>query len=80
MAWRKQTSQTRSAGANLVAVALTLPASIDAFGFIDRVMIVLIAKKIEAEFLLTDVKIGLLGGPMLQLPARAGHRDRPAGS
>ncbi len=45
-----------------IAVALTLLASVNAFGFIDRVMIALIAEKIKAEFLLTDLQIGLLGG------------------
>jgi predicted MFS family arabinose efflux permease len=45
-----------------LAVALTLLASINAFGFIDRVMIALVAEKIKAEFLVTDLQIGLLGG------------------
>lgn len=43
-------------------MALALLASINAFGFIDRVMIALIAEKIKAEFLITDLEIGLLGG------------------
>ncbi len=45
-----------------LAVAITLLGCINAFGFIDRVMIALIAEKIKAEFLLTDLQIGLLGG------------------
>lgn len=44
------------------AVALGLLAAINAFGFLDRVMIALIAEKIKAEFLVTDLQIGLLGG------------------
>jgi len=43
-------------------VALFLLAAINAFGFLDRVMIALIAEKIKAEFLVTDLEIGLLGG------------------
>ncbi len=43
-------------------IALTLLASINAFGFMDRVMIALVAEKMKAEFLLTDLQIGLLGG------------------
>lgn len=45
-----------------LTIAITLLASINAFGFIDRVMIALIAEKIKVEFLLTDLQIGLLGG------------------
>lgn len=45
-----------------LTVALILLASINAFGFLDRVMIALIAEKIKAEFLLSDLQIGLLGG------------------
>jgi predicted MFS family arabinose efflux permease len=41
---------------------LVLLAAINAFGFLDRVMIALIAEKIKAEFLITDLEIGLLGG------------------
>ena len=44
------------------ATALFLLASINAFGFIDRVMIALVAEKIKAEFLVSDFEIGLLGG------------------
>jgi predicted MFS family arabinose efflux permease len=44
------------------AVAIALLATINAFGFLDRVMIALIAEKIKAEFLVTDLQIGLLGG------------------
>lgn len=44
------------------ALALLLLASINAFGFIDRVMIALVAEKIKAEFFLSDTQIGLLGG------------------
>lgn len=42
--------------------ALVLLASINAFGFIDRVMIALVAEKIKAEFQVSDLQIGLLGG------------------
>lgn len=45
-----------------LTIALILLASINAFGFLDRVMIALIAEKIKAEFLLSDLQIGLLGG------------------
>lgn len=47
---------------NQRAIALLLLASINAFGFIDRVMIALVAEKIKAEFLISDLQIGLLGG------------------
>ncbi|MBN8817460.1 MAG: MFS transporter [Sphingomonas sp.] len=47
---------------NQVAVALVLLATVNAFGFIDRVMIALVAEKIKAEFLVSDLQIGLLGG------------------
>jgi len=45
-----------------MAFALTLLASINALGFMDRVMIALVAEKIKAEFSVTDFEIGLLGG------------------
>jgi MFS family permease len=41
---------------------MVLLASINAFGFIDRVIIALVAEKIKAEFFLSDLQIGLLGG------------------
>ena len=44
------------------AVALLLLASLNAFGFIDRVVVALVAEKIKAEFLVSDFQIGLLGG------------------
>lgn len=47
---------------NQTVTALALLAAINAFGFIDRVMIALVAEKIKAEFLVTDLEIGLLGG------------------
>ncbi len=45
-----------------LALAMVLLASINAFGFIDRVIIALVAEKIKAEFFLSDLQIGLLGG------------------
>jgi len=44
------------------AVALLLLALLNAFGFIDRVVVALVAEKIKAEYLVTDLEIGLLGG------------------
>ena len=52
---------------NQRAVALLLLASLNAFGFIDRVVIGLIAEKVKAEFLLSDFEIGLLGGTIFAL-------------
>ena len=43
-------------------LALTFLAVVYAFGFIDRVMIALVAEQLKAEFAVTDVHIGLLGG------------------
>jgi MFS family permease len=45
-----------------LALAMVLLVSINAFGFIDRVIIALVAEKIKAEFFLSDLQIGLLGG------------------
>jgi predicted MFS family arabinose efflux permease len=47
---------------NQRAVALILLASLNAFGFIDRVVVALVAEKIKAEYLVSDFEIGLLGG------------------
>lgn len=47
---------------NQRTTALVLLALVNAFGFIDRVMIALVAEKIKAEFLVSDLEIGLLGG------------------
>lgn len=47
---------------NQRAIALILLASMNAFGFIDRVVVALVAEKIKAEFLVSDFEIGLLGG------------------
>ena len=52
---------------NQRAVALLLLASLNAFGFIDRVVVALVAQKVKAEFLLTDLDIGLLGGTAFAL-------------
>ena len=41
---------------------MILLASINAFGFIDRVVVALVAEKIKAEYLVSDLQIGLLGG------------------
>ena len=49
------------------AIALTLLASLNAFGFIDRVVIALVAEKVKAEFLVSDLAIGLLGGTAFAL-------------
>jgi predicted MFS family arabinose efflux permease len=45
-----------------IAVALLLLASLNAFGFIDRVVVALVTQQLKAEFSLTDLHIGLLGG------------------
>jgi len=45
-----------------IAVALLLLASLNAFGFIDRVVVSLVAQQLKAEFQLTDLDIGLLVG------------------
>jgi len=45
-----------------IAVALLLLASLNAFGFIDRVVVALVTQQLKAEFQLTDLHIGLLGG------------------
>lgn len=42
--------------------ALLVLATIYAFGFIDRVLIALVAEQIKAEFNISDFEIGLLGG------------------
>lgn len=42
--------------------ALFLLATIYAFGFIDRVLIALVAEQMKAEFSISDFEIGLLGG------------------
>ena len=47
---------------NQRAIALLLLASLNAFGFIDRVVIALVTEKIKAEFRVSDLDIGLLGG------------------
>jgi len=52
---------------NQRAVALLLLASLNAFGFIDRVVIGLVAEQVKAEFLLSDLEIGLLGGTVFAL-------------
>ena len=52
---------------NQRGVALLLLASLNGFGFIDRVVIGLIAEKIKVEFLLSDLEIGLLGGTAFAL-------------
>ncbi len=52
---------------NQRAVALLLLASLNGFGFMDRVVIGLIAEKVKAEFLLSDLEIGLLGGTAFAL-------------
>ena len=44
------------------AIALILLAALNAFGFIDRVVVALVAEKIKAEYLVSDFEIGLLGG------------------
>jgi predicted MFS family arabinose efflux permease len=49
------------------ALALILLASLNAFGFIDRVVVALIAEKVKAEFLISDLEIGLLGGTAFAL-------------
>lgn len=45
-----------------IGVALLLLASLNAFGFIDRVVVSLVAQQLKAEFQLTDLDIGLLVG------------------
>jgi predicted MFS family arabinose efflux permease len=45
-----------------IAVALLLLASLNAFGFIDRVVVSLVTQQLKAEFSLTDMDIGLLVG------------------
>jgi predicted MFS family arabinose efflux permease len=52
---------------NQRAVALLLLASLNAFGFIDRVVIGLIAEQVKAEFSLSDLQIGLLGGTVFAM-------------
>jgi predicted MFS family arabinose efflux permease len=47
---------------NQIAVALLLLASLNAFGFIDRVVVSLVAQQLKAEFRFTDFDIGLLVG------------------
>lgn len=44
--------------------ALVLLAALNAFGFIDRVVVALVAEKVKAEFLISDLEIGLLGGTL----------------
>lgn len=44
------------------AIALILLASLNALGFMDRVVIALVTEKIKAEFSVSDLDIGLLGG------------------
>jgi predicted MFS family arabinose efflux permease len=50
-----------------VGVALVLLAALNAFGFIDRVVVALVAEQLKAEFRLTDLEIGLLGGTAFAL-------------
>jgi len=50
-----------------VALSLVVLAAVNAFGFMDRVMIALVAEKIKAEFLVSDFQIGLLGGTAFAL-------------
>lgn len=45
-----------------IGVALLLLASLNAFGFIDRVVVSLVTQQLKAEFSLTDTDIGLLVG------------------
>ncbi|MBO9575705.1 MAG: MFS transporter [Sphingobium sp.] len=52
---------------NQRAVALLLLASLNAFGFMDRVVIGLIAQQVKAEFSLSDLEIGLLGGTVFAM-------------
>ncbi len=52
---------------NQRAIALLLLASLNAFGFIDRVVVALVAQQVKAEFLLSDFDIGLLGGTVFAL-------------
>lgn len=52
---------------NQRALALLLLASLNAFGFIDRVVVALVTQQLKAEFLLTDFDIGLLGGTAFAL-------------
>lgn len=47
---------------NQIGVALLLLASLNAFGFIDRVVVALVTEQLKAEFSLSDLEIGLLGG------------------
>jgi len=47
---------------NQRAVALLLLASLNAFGFMDRVVVSLVTQQLKAEFLFTDTDIGLLVG------------------
>jgi predicted MFS family arabinose efflux permease len=50
-----------------IAVALFLLAALNAFGFIDRVVVALVAEKVKAEFAISDLEIGLLGGTAFAL-------------
>jgi predicted MFS family arabinose efflux permease len=52
---------------NQRAVALVLLAALNAFGFMDRVVVALVAEKIKAEFQVSDLDIGLLGGTAFAL-------------
>ena len=52
---------------NQRVVALLLLASLNAFGFIDRVVIGLVAQQVKAEFSLSDFEIGLLGGTVFAM-------------
>lgn len=52
---------------NQRAIALLLLAALNAFGFMDRVVVALVAEKIKAEFLVSDLDIGLLGGTAFAL-------------
>ncbi len=50
-----------------LALSLAVLAAVNAFGFMDRVMIALVAEKIKAEFLVSDFQVGLLGGTAFAL-------------
>jgi predicted MFS family arabinose efflux permease len=50
-----------------IGVALFLLAALNAFGFIDRVVVALVAEKVKAEFAISDLDIGLLGGTAFAL-------------
>jgi predicted MFS family arabinose efflux permease len=50
-----------------VGIALFLLAALNAFGFIDRVVVALVAENVKAEFAVTDLEIGLLGGTAFAL-------------